>query len=234
MVLFGDSIHNFADGLAISAAFSLGTLPGITTTIAVACHELPHELGEYLWQSDSARYCFSLGDYAILLQSGFSHSRALLWNFLSATTAILGFLVGSYMSDVESTRQWIFAATIGMFLYIALVDLVRISTWSIQPLRLWFLVTYIALRWRIPIETLRGGQCWFSVRHHSDVPDAHRRSRTRKVIRALKILRCRSIYFINYFPISIEENQIFFNPQNKILPCKRIEKWENRPCELNT
>jgi hypothetical protein len=78
----------------------------------------------------------SLGDYAILLQSGFSHSRALLWNFLSATTAILGFLVGYYMSDVESTRQWIFAATIGMFLYIALVDLVRILTWSVQPPRL--------------------------------------------------------------------------------------------------
>ena len=67
---------------------------------------------------------FSIGDYAVLLQSGFSHSRALLWNFLSATTAIVGFLIGTLISDTEVARQWIFAATIGMFLYIALVDLV--------------------------------------------------------------------------------------------------------------
>ncbi|CAF2862303.1 unnamed protein product [Rotaria sp. Silwood2] len=107
MILFGDSIHNFADGLAIGAAFSEELILGITTTIAVACHEVPHELG----------------DYAVLLQSGFSHSRALLWNFLSATTAIIGFFIGSIMSDNDNARQWIFAATIGMFLYIALADL---------------------------------------------------------------------------------------------------------------
>lgn len=72
--------------------------------------------------SDESSTSFS-GDYAVLIQSGFSHYRALLWNFLSATTAIIGFFIGAALSSNEHIRQWIFAVTIGMFLYIALVDL---------------------------------------------------------------------------------------------------------------
>ena len=67
---------------------------------------------------------FYIGDYAILIQSGFTHAWALFWNFISAMTAIIGFFVGAAISANESARQWIFAVTIGMFLYIALVDLV--------------------------------------------------------------------------------------------------------------
>ncbi|CAF3948376.1 unnamed protein product [Rotaria sp. Silwood2] len=107
MIIFGDGIHNFADGLAIGAAFSERLMLGFTTTIAIVCHELPHEFG----------------DYAVLIQSGFSHGRAIFWNFISATTAFIGFFVGAAVSTNESVRQWIFAVTIGMFLYIALADL---------------------------------------------------------------------------------------------------------------
>ncbi|CAF1118720.1 unnamed protein product [Rotaria sordida] len=107
MVLIGDGIHNVADGLAIGAAFSQDLLLGLTTTIAVACHELPHELG----------------DYAILIQSGFTHFRALLRNFLSSLTAMIGFFIGAALSTNESSYQWIFAITVGMFLFISLVDL---------------------------------------------------------------------------------------------------------------
>lgn len=77
-----------------------------------------------MFDSKTTTIDFYSGDYAVLLQSGFSHSRALLWNFLSATTAILGYFVGWWVSNTEHARQWIYAATIGMFLYIALVDLV--------------------------------------------------------------------------------------------------------------
>ncbi len=73
--------------------------------------------------------CFSsIGDYAVLIQSGFTHFRALFWNFLSATTAFIGFFVGAAVSTNENARQWIFSITIGMFIYIALVDLVSFNS----------------------------------------------------------------------------------------------------------
>lgn len=59
-----------------------------------------------------------------MIESGFSHWQAMFWNFLSACTAFVGFFIGAAVSTSEIVRQWIFALTIGMFLYIALVDLV--------------------------------------------------------------------------------------------------------------
>ncbi len=80
-------------------------------------------------RSRSSLYCFySIGDYAVLIQSGFTHFQALLWNFLSATTAFIGFFVGAAVSTNENARQWIFSITVGMFIYIALVDLVSFNS----------------------------------------------------------------------------------------------------------
>lgn len=103
MVLLGDALHNFADGLAIGAAFTESASVGIATTITVFCHELPHELG----------------DYAILVSSGLSRGRALLFNFLSSLTAFIGLYIGISVSTDDTVRQWIFAITAGLFLYIA-------------------------------------------------------------------------------------------------------------------
>ncbi|KAL8163654.1 UNVERIFIED_CONTAM: hypothetical protein K2H54_032455 [Gekko kuhli] len=116
MVILGDGIHNFTDGLAIGAAFSDGISSGLSTTVAVFCHELPHELG----------------DCAVLLQAGIPLRRVLFFNLLSAFLAYCGTVVGAIVSKSTSDiTSWIFAITAGIFLYVALVDMVR-TTASFQ------------------------------------------------------------------------------------------------------
>ncbi|CAF1157901.1 unnamed protein product [Adineta ricciae] len=107
VIIIGDGIHNIADGLAIGAAFSDSIILGIAQAIAVGCQEFPSELGEMM----------------ILIESGFTIKRALLFNFFSACTAFLGFFVGVGLSENETARVWIFSVTAGIFTYIALVDL---------------------------------------------------------------------------------------------------------------
>ncbi|KAG7331499.1 hypothetical protein KOW79_005468 [Hemibagrus wyckioides] len=108
MVIMGDGMHNFSDGLAIGAAFSANITGGISTSVAVFCHELPHELG----------------DFAVLLKAGMTVKQAIVYNLLSALMAyfgmVIGMAVGQYTHNVTS---WIFAVTAGMFLYVALVDM---------------------------------------------------------------------------------------------------------------
>ncbi|XP_076322692.1 zinc transporter ZIP6-like isoform X2 [Tachypleus tridentatus] len=108
MVIMGDGFHNFCDGLAIGAAFASGTSGGLSTTIAVFCHELPHELG----------------DFAMLLKAGMTVKQALLYNGLSSILCFLGMVIGVTLGNVSSANEWIFAGAAGMFLYIALVDMV--------------------------------------------------------------------------------------------------------------
>ncbi|XP_033118397.1 zinc transporter ZIP12-like [Anneissia japonica] len=107
MILLGDTMHNFGDGLAIGAAFALSMGTGVATSIAVLCHELPHEFG----------------DFAVLLNSGLKFKEALLLNFLSSLTAIVGVCIGIEVGENEEARQWIFAVVAGMFLYVALGDM---------------------------------------------------------------------------------------------------------------
>ncbi|KAH9519072.1 hypothetical protein Btru_009056 [Bulinus truncatus] len=78
MVILGDGIHNFADGLAIGAAFASSITGGISTSIAVFCHELPHEIG----------------DFAVLLRAGMTVKQAVVFNCLSSILCLLGMLIG--------------------------------------------------------------------------------------------------------------------------------------------
>ncbi|KAE8281902.1 Zinc transporter ZIP4 Solute carrier family 39 member 4 Zrt- and Irt-like protein 4 [Larimichthys crocea] len=107
MITIGDGIHNFADGLAMGAAFSLSWKSGLATSLAVLCHELPHELG----------------DFAILLHSGVSVRRALLLNVGSAMTSFVGLYIALSVATDLATKQWIAAITAGLFLYVGLADM---------------------------------------------------------------------------------------------------------------
>eukprot|EP00092_Neocalanus_flemingeri_P002360 GFUD01002525.1.p1 GENE.GFUD01002525.1~~GFUD01002525.1.p1 ORF type:complete len:262 (+),score=46.37 GFUD01002525.1:81-788(+) len=107
MVIVGDAIHNFADGLAVGAAFSMSMAAGLSTSIAVLCHELPHEVG----------------DFALLLHSGMSIKLAIFYNCMSSIFAFIGLVVGLMLGSQGNFSTWLLSATVGVFLYVALVSM---------------------------------------------------------------------------------------------------------------
>lgn len=109
LILFGDSLHNFLDGVAIAAAFSAGNPVGIATTLAVIAHEVPHEIG----------------DLALLLDGGMSRTKAIFWNFITALTAMAGGVIGFIAaSNLTPLVGIMLALTCGNFIYIACSDLI--------------------------------------------------------------------------------------------------------------
>lgn len=106
--LVGDGVHNFTDGIIIGAAFLANIPLGIVTTIAVALHEIPQELG----------------DFGILIHSGFKAGKALFFNFLSALTAVLGALAVYFFAEIfAGIINYLIPFAAGGFIYIALADL---------------------------------------------------------------------------------------------------------------
>jgi zinc and cadmium transporter len=107
--LIGDGIHNFIDGMIIAASFVADMRLGVVTTLAVAAHEIPQEIG----------------DFGILVYGGFSKSKALLFNLLSALTAMAGAVIAYFsFSQIVWLKDVLIPFTAGGFLYIALVDLI--------------------------------------------------------------------------------------------------------------
>lgn len=107
--LIGDGIHNFIDGMIIAASFVTDMRLGVITTLAVAAHEIPQEIG----------------DFGILVYGGFSKSKALLFNLLSALTAMAGAVIAYFsFNQIVWLKGFLIPFSAGGFLYIALVDLI--------------------------------------------------------------------------------------------------------------
>lgn len=109
IILIGDGLHNFIDGLLIGASYLVSIPLGIATTAAVILHEIPQEIG----------------DFGVLVHSGYSPRRAMLFNFLSALTAVVGAIVAlATAGQIENFSAVMLAVTAGAFLYIAGSDLI--------------------------------------------------------------------------------------------------------------
>lgn len=108
MNLFGDSIHNFIDGLIIAATFLVDIKLGIITSFTVALHEIPQEIG----------------DFGVLLYAGFKKEKALVANFLVALTVVVGGIFGYFLSfSVNHFIPYLLPFAAGGFIYIAASDL---------------------------------------------------------------------------------------------------------------
>jgi len=109
LILIGDAFHNFVDGFVIAAAFLTSVPLGIAASLAVIAHEIPQEVG----------------DFAILLENGYSKTRALTLNLLSSLTTLPGAVIAYFF--LGATREavpFILALSASSFIYIAIADLV--------------------------------------------------------------------------------------------------------------
>lgn len=109
LILFSDALHNFIDGLIIAASFLTDLSLGMVTTLIVISHEIPQEIG----------------DFAVLVYSGFERRRALFFNFLSGITAVLGGFIGYFLIGFSENLNLVFLPlAAGAFIYIASSDLI--------------------------------------------------------------------------------------------------------------
>lgn len=139
LIILGDTMHNFTDGVAIAATFLISVPLGIVTALAVAAHEIPQEIG----------------DFGLLLSKGMKRGRVLLINFYSSLAALLGaILTYIYRDKIEGFLPLILSVTAGFFIYIALANLIpeihsrenqKVAFWESVMLFAGVLVVYLAI-----------------------------------------------------------------------------------------
>lgn len=144
LILLGDGVHNFIDGVAIAATFLTNPSLGVVTTLAIAAHEIPQEIA----------------DFSVLIHGGLSKSKALLFNLISAITALAG-AVGGYffLEKLEGFLPILLAFTAGMFIYIACSDLIPELHRDFQRQKSWIqsipFIAGVAVLWFL-IKLLEG------------------------------------------------------------------------------
>lgn len=109
MIMIGDTFHNFIDGILIAAAFMVDVKLGMVTAIAIIAHEIPQEVGDFL----------------ILLHSGYSKKQALIFNLVASVATLIGGLIAYYaLQLVQSWVPYILALAAASLLYVAVADLI--------------------------------------------------------------------------------------------------------------
>ena len=109
MIMIGDTFHNFVDGILIAAAFMVDIDVGLVTALAIIAHEIPQEVGDFL----------------ILLHSGYSKKKALLFNLFSSFATVLGGLIAYFaLQTVQSWVPYILSLAAASMLYVAVADLI--------------------------------------------------------------------------------------------------------------
>ena len=117
MIVLGDASLNFIDGLSIGAAFDRNILAGISISVAVMLEEVPHRLGTF----------------AVLIRAGMEMNQSFLWILISACALYPGLVLGVFLGDAaEEASPYIFALASGMFLYMALADVMKEMNGSIE------------------------------------------------------------------------------------------------------
>ena len=109
MIMIGDTFHNFVDGIIIAAAFLTDVHLGIVTALAIIAHEIPQEVG----------------DFVILLHSGYSKLRALQLNLISSFASVAGGVLGYYtLQTMQSWMSSLLALAAASMIYVAVADLI--------------------------------------------------------------------------------------------------------------
>ncbi len=143
MNLIGDGLHNFIDGMVIAGAFLVDTTLGITTTLAIALHEIPQEIG----------------DFGVLLYAGYTKRKAMLANVIVALTSVLGGVLGFFLfSQSQLVLQYLLPIAAGGFLYIATSDL--LPELRAETRRKQMVITFLAFLLGIAVM-------WFAGESHS-------------------------------------------------------------------